>query len=100
MIQESDYLSMGGTVRSTKAASLILVIFVIILFQVTAVHAAPTLFYVDPDFTRTPRDVSAAKPWQSLSDTGAWAAIDSALAAGTVTVYFSARNADSDPNQA
>lgn len=54
-----------------------------------------TTFYVDPNFTGT-RNGSASNPWQSLNDTGAWSAINTALANGPATVYFSARQPGSN----
>ncbi len=59
---------------------------------------AATTFYVDPDWAGS-RQGTAAQPWSSLGDSGAWTAIDNALASGDVTVYFSAREADSDTNE-
>lgn len=64
--------------------------------------AQPTEFYVDPDYGGAVKNGSAATPWTRLdaSPTGAvWAAINGALAAQDVTVYFSARNAADDTNQ-
>lgn len=57
--------------------------------------AALTAYYVDPDNAGT-RNGGVATPWQSLSDSGAWTAINSSLASDDVTVYFSARDAGSD----
>ncbi len=61
--------------------------------------ADATVFYVDPDWAGS-HTGAAVTPWSALSNTGAWTAIDAALATGTVTVYFSARAAGSDTNQA
>jgi hypothetical protein len=47
-------------------------------------------FYVDPAFSGAGRNGSSTAPWQSLSDSGAWAAINAALPSADVTVYFSA----------
>jgi hypothetical protein len=60
---------------------------------------ATTYFYVDRNFSGT-RNGSASNPWQSLSDSGAWTAINNALAADDVVVYFSAREAGADTNEA
>lgn len=51
-------------------------------------------FYVDPDFSGD-ADGSATRPWTRLQS-GQWAIINNELAHGNVTVYFSAREADSD----
>jgi len=56
-------------------------------------HAATT-YYVDSDWTGT-QSGSASQPWKYLSSS-AWSAINSSLAGGSVTVYFSARDASSD----
>jgi hypothetical protein len=53
---------------------------------------ATTTYYVDALFTGGTRNGSASNPWLSLSDSGAWSAINTALASGAVTVYFSACN--------
>ena len=55
---------------------------------------AATTFYVDSDWTGMPNG-TASQPWKSLSS-DAWSGINSALATGDVTVYFSAREASSD----
>jgi hypothetical protein len=56
-----------------------------------------TTYYVDPAFAGGTRTGSASAPWQSLSDSGAWSAINSALASGNVTVYFSATGSSTTP---
>ena len=59
-------------------------------------------FYVDPDYAGGTRNGTTANPWQSLADTATnnpWSAINGALASGAVTVYFSAREAESDTNE-
>jgi hypothetical protein len=63
--------------------------------------AALTEFYVDPDFAGSIQDGQAATPWSYLGggSSTAWAAINSALDAGDVTIYFSARQAGSDTNE-
>src|SRR5262245_33074906 len=63
--------------------------------------AAITEFYVDPEFMGATRDGHAATPWNSLGggSSAAWNAINSALNAGDVTIYFSARQAGIDANQ-
>jgi hypothetical protein len=71
----------------------------LLLVSVTAACAAEAAeFYVDPDW-QGPWQGTAARPWPSLWDTGAWAAINSALATSDVTVYFSARGAGSDTDE-
>lgn len=57
-----------------------------------------TVFYVDPDWTGT-QTGQAANPWTAL-DRAARRAIDAALANGDVTVYFSAREATADNDEA
>ena len=59
---------------------------------------AATTFYVDSDWSGT-QSGTTSEPWKYLTET-AWAAINSALATNSVTVYFSARNAASDTDQA
>jgi hypothetical protein len=57
-------------------------------------------FYVDPDFTGSTQDGSAANPWTHLDSSpteATWAAINSALATNEVVIFFSARNARSIP---
>ena len=62
---------------------------------------AATAFYVDPTYTGT-GDGSARAPWRTLVEdrnpgfAEQWAAINRALADGSVTVYFSARQARRD----
>jgi hypothetical protein len=58
----------------------------------------PTLFYVDPDYAGDDADGSAQHPWSAFGD-GPWAAIDEALAANDVVVYFSAREAAEDTDE-
>src|SRR5262249_30841726 len=50
---------------------------------------ASSVHYVDPDFTGTPNGTGAA-PWRYL-DASAWSTINTELATGDVTVFFSAR---------
>ena len=63
--------------------------------------ASLTEFYVDADFAGSIRDGRAATPGSSLggSSSPSWASINSALEAGDVTIYFSARQAGSDTNE-
>ncbi len=69
----------------------------VILFNLLTANAyALTSFYVDPDFSGSPRNGSAGAPWQSLDESGAWANINAALSIDDVTVYFSAREAFAD----
>src|SRR5437867_2268838 len=72
-------------------------LFLFMLVFYTLPIQAATFFYVDPDWTGT-QTGSATNPWTWLSST-AWSTIDSALASGDVTVYFSARNAGSDADE-
>jgi hypothetical protein len=62
------------------------------------VAGAATYFYADPDASGT-QNGSASNPWHSLSDSGAWTAINNALAGDDVVVYFSARQAGSDTDE-
>src|SRR5262249_48600861 len=59
---------------------------------------AMTVFYVDPDWSGT-QDGTSVRPWTWLNSS-AWATLNAALASDDVTVYFSARSAGSDTNQA
>jgi hypothetical protein len=63
--------------------------------MVVPAQAVGTTFYVDPDYTGSPKDGSAAHPWSTLDST-AWSAINSTLTSNDVTIYFSARDAGSD----
>lgn len=54
-------------------------------------------FYVDPDWTGI-QSGSSSQPWAYLNSS-AWNAINSALNSDSVTVYFSAREANSDINE-
>src|SRR5262245_52225583 len=63
--------------------------------------ASQTAFYVDPTYTGSTQNGTAAAPWRSFQDGNAnqasqWAAINSALATNDVIIYFSARQAGSD----
>jgi len=58
---------------------------------------ASTNFYVDPDWTGAHSGLPS-QPWQYLDST-AWNAINSALANGDVTVYFSALKANGTTQQ-
>jgi len=65
-----------------------------------APESAQTAFYVDPTFTGT-GDGSAQAPWRAFEDGNPdqatqWSAINGALAAGPVIIYFSARQATTD----
>jgi hypothetical protein len=78
------------------------VVLALLIFGASLSCFAQTSYYVDPDYTGGTRDGTAPKPWLSLSDTitnTPWAVINTALASGPVTVYFSARKAGSDTNQ-
>src|SRR5438477_12240239 len=63
-------------------------------FAVSLGLRAATTFYLDSDWTGMPNG-TASQPWKALS-LDAWSRINSALASGDVTVYFSAREASSD----
>ena len=52
-------------------------------------------FYLDPDYSGAVKDGSPAHPWRALE----WSAVNAALAAGDITVYFSARRAAGDADQ-
>lgn len=69
-----------------------------LLLLLPQVAGAAAYFYVDPDASGS-RNGSAANPWQSLADSGAWTAVNNALATDDVVVYFSARQAGSDTDQ-
>src|SRR5215469_13432299 len=73
------------------ARTAVLIIFA--MFCGTAV--SQTTFYIDPSFSGAGRNGSAAAPWQSMNDSGASSAINSALASNNVTVYFSASQTQS-----
>src|SRR6266550_456919 len=93
---------LGSDARET---TVILGLFAVLWFLLAlpSSSAALTTYYVDPDYTGTPRNGNAASPWQSLEDTvtnNPWNTINAALISGDVTVYLSARNAGSDTNQA
>jgi hypothetical protein len=77
-----------------KTANLARLVSIIIfsMFSVTA-SFSQTSFYVDPSFSGGSRNGSASAPWQSLSDSGAWSAVNAALASANVTVFFSATGA-------
>jgi len=66
--------------------------------------SSQTAFYVDPTYTGSSENGSAANPWKSLlqsdSDYAAkWSIINSTLAANDVIIYFSARTAGSDASE-
>jgi len=75
-------------VKRTNLASLTLAIVVSILCGESSF--GQTSFYIDPAFTGGSRNGSQSAPWLSLSDSGAWSAINSALKSADVTVFFSA----------
>jgi hypothetical protein len=74
-------------------------VFSVIVFLVFCLAASfgQTSYYVDPAFKGTIRTGSPSAPWQSLSDTGAWLAINTTLALGNVTVFFSATGSSTVP---
>ncbi len=66
--------------------------------------SSQTAFYVDPTYTGTIQNGSASAPWKDFTDgnpdyTAQWNAINAALAANDVIVYFSARKAGSDASE-
>ena len=78
--------------RVLLASALKFMAFKITLFLLFAgVALADSKFYVDSDWSGTQRGTQS-QPWRSLN----WSAINSSLASGNVTVYFSAREAGSD----
>jgi hypothetical protein len=91
--------SQEDPLRSSKTALLIPALGLIMMCYGIRLHAVTTTFYIDPDFAGTARSGTAQRPWHSLADTGAWRTISARLAAGPVTVYFSARKASADTNQ-
>ena len=72
--------------------------FGLILLLLPLSASAATEFYLDPDVSGGTHVGTQANPFSSLTSS-AWSAINSALAAGDVTVYCSARAAGSDTNQ-
>jgi len=54
-------------------------------------------FYVDPDWAGA-QSGTEAEPWTDLD--ASWGTINTALASGPITVYYSAREASADTNQA
>jgi hypothetical protein len=69
-----------------------------IIFLLTIADAAE--FYVDPDFTGVSNGSHSA-PWNKLDASAifAWNSINTALTTDDVTIYFSARSANSDKDQ-
>jgi hypothetical protein len=53
-------------------------------------------YYVDPSFTGGGNNGSETNPWTRLNQAAQWDTIDNALASDAVTVYLSARQAQSD----
>jgi RNA polymerase sigma-70 factor (ECF subfamily) len=59
-----------------------------------------TEFYVDPDYRGAVQTGKGVAPWTIYdSSSPMWPTVNNALASGDVTIYFSARQADSDLNQ-
>ena len=56
--------------------------------------AAGNIYYVDPDWTGA-ENGTASQPWSALNS-ATWVAINNSLTNGDVTIYFSAREANSD----
>lgn len=63
-----------------------------LLWPVVA-FGATTLRYVDPDYTGGSNDGTSAHPWTSAAAIS-WSSINSTLASGPVTIYFSALKAN------
>lgn len=86
------------SVNRLKFAILVFIVSLsaILFFPFSAFSA--TNFFIDPDWTGK-KSGTQSEPWSSL-DSAAWSVINSALASGDVTVFFSAREAtyDSDEN--
>ena len=57
------------------------------------------IFYVDPDFSGSIQNGSETNPWTSLNQSSQWDLINKALEHGPVTVYFSARDANTDTEE-
>src|SRR5262245_60519592 len=57
--------------------------------------ASQTAFYLDPTYTGSTQNGSAANPWKTPSSIN-WTTVNSALATRPVIIYFSARQAGSD----
>jgi hypothetical protein len=74
-------------VKNTILASAVWVLMLTFFFAAT-VCQSQTSYYVDPSYTGGGSTGSATKPWTSLSS--GWSSINTALASGPVTVYFSA----------
>jgi hypothetical protein len=76
-----------------------LVIIVCLLIAIWS--EAATTFYVDPDYTGSTKNGAASPPWNSLGSWGSsqWNAINSALASGNVTVYFSCKHYSNAANE-
>lgn len=87
--------------RITNLARTVWVFFFMLFIAGICQAANPqgTNFYVDANFAGSSRNGGSSNPWQSLNDNGAWNAINSALANGPVTVYFSARQPSSNSNE-
>lgn len=89
---------MGLSISKGKAGTMLLL--AALLFLKAPGFAGAADFYVDPDYPNSGNG-SAYTPWSSLdaSATGAWDAINKALASSDVTVYFSARKAGTTQDQ-
>jgi hypothetical protein len=73
-----------------------------LVFMLPSLALAQTTYYVDPQFTGGTRTGTITQPWNSLVDTVSntpWTQINTALGSGAVTIYYSARLAESDANQ-
>jgi hypothetical protein len=80
--------------KKTKILCVVWITVVLEALLVGPVHCeASTDFYFDPDWAGT-QSGTASQPWADLNISSRWATINSALASGDVTIYFSALKAD------
>jgi hypothetical protein len=81
---------------SARASILLRICFALIATALDL--AASNSFFVDPDYSGSSSDGSAAHPWTELTST-TWQAINSSLSTGDVTVYLSALKAGGTQQQ-
>ena len=74
-------------------------LFILIASVMCASAQAQTVYYVDPDWTGATNG-TAAEPWTQVRGNAQWNVIDAALGTGDVIIYFSAREATVDRDQA
>jgi hypothetical protein len=80
--------------KKNKILCVVWITVVLEALLVGPVHCeASTDFYFDPDWAGT-QSGTASQPWADLNISSRWATINSALASGDVTIYFSALKAD------